>query len=77
MLTCQVPLPKFLHTWLGFTHVHVGFISALYHMDRGALKLLWATAQIMVSVSYNLDMTFPEPYGAITNALSFVQVQAT
>jgi hypothetical protein len=43
-------------------------------MDRGALKMLWGTFQIVQSVSFNLDVRFPEPYSTFTRMLSFVQV---
>lgn len=39
--------------------------------DSGSLKLLWATYQIIMSCSWNLDVTFPDPFN---NMLGFMTV---
>ena len=72
--TGDVVLPKFCKRLFGFSHIHIPLIGILWSMDRGAVKMLWATLQIVVSVSFNLDVTFPEPYGTLSGFLSFVQL---
>ena len=36
-------------------------LSVLTHVDKGTLKILWSTAQIISSVSWNLSISFPPP----------------
>jgi len=32
------------------------------NIERGSIKVVWVTAQIIVSISWNLDITFPSPF---------------
>jgi hypothetical protein len=43
-------------------------------MDSGALKLLWSTTLILMSISFNLNVVFPYPYGELTRYLSFINM---
>ena len=72
--TGDIPLPKCLWGVIGEKKIRIGLIAAIYAIDHGALKLLWGTAQIIVSVSFNLDIRFPEPFATITELLSPVQL---
>ena len=39
----------------------VSIIRILTKIDSGLLKVIWATYQIIVSISWSLSVTFPEP----------------
>ena len=54
--------------------LHIPVLGVLFHMESGALKLLWTTFQIISSISFNLDVVFPEPYRTVTAWLSFVKL---
>ena len=44
-------------------------------LDYGAVKTLMSTAQILVSIGVNLEVNFPEPYGTLSKAFSFINVE--
>lgn len=44
--------------------------DVIQHMDRGMLKVLWATAQILSLISPNLAVEFPEPFDSFLETLS-------
>jgi hypothetical protein len=52
----------------------IPIIGVIASIDSGALKLLWSTFQIVQSVSFNLNVTFPYPYTEITKWLAFIQL---
>ena len=39
-------------------------------VDGGALRVAWATAQIVQSVTWNIDVAFPSPFAQAASALS-------
>jgi len=48
--------------------------SAAYKLlssfDRGSLKVVWVTSQIIVSISWNLDISFPSPFSELLGLFS-------
>jgi hypothetical protein len=48
--------------------------SAAYNLiaslDRGSLKVVWVTSQIIVSISWNLDISFPSPFAELLGLFS-------
>ncbi len=40
---------------------HIPLVKILAKIDSGLLKVLWASYQIVVSISWSLSVTFPEP----------------
>jgi len=44
------------------------------HLDRGMLKVAWATLQILSTVSWNLAVQFPEPFSGALELLSFMSL---
>mmetsp|Transcript_43092 Transcript_43092/g.55360 ORF Transcript_43092/g.55360 Transcript_43092/m.55360 type:complete len:756 (-) Transcript_43092:2863-5130(-) len=58
----------------GQTRVRVPIIGVLFHIDIALLKVVWSTMQIIVSVSWTLQVTFPEPYQQLISWLSFLQL---
>ena len=45
-------------------------VQTLRQIDGGALRVCWATYQVAQSVSWNLDVSFPEPYPSLLRLLS-------
>ena len=44
------------------------------HVDRGMLKVAWATLQILSTVSWNLAVQYPEPFASALESLSFMSL---
>jgi len=44
------------------------------HLDRGMLKVAWATLQILSTVSWNMAVEFPEPFSGALELLSFMSL---
>jgi len=57
----KTPHPSSAHTTLVSQVLRIPLLGALFHMESGTLKQLWATFQILSSISFNLDVVFPEP----------------
>jgi hypothetical protein len=66
----DVPVPKSLQSVFG-KQIHIPLIGIIYHIERGTLKVLWTTFQIIQSVSFNLSIAFPYPYSQFVSWLSF------
>ena len=50
-------------------------LNVLQHIDSGQLKILWATGQIVSTISFSLRITFPEPFqGSMISQLSYLQM---
>jgi hypothetical protein len=58
----------------GKSEVQVPFVGMFLSMDSGALKVLFSTLQIVMSVSWNLNVTFPQPYQKFSHLMSFIQL---
>ena len=41
---------------------------------RPFLKVVWATYQITSTISWNLSVTFPQPFSSFLSLLSFLQL---
>jgi hypothetical protein len=67
-------VPHILRPWIGIAQLKIGFIRVIAMIDSGALKVLFSTFQIVMSVSWNLNITFPEPYNKFTQLMSFLQL---
>ena len=48
-------------------------LSTMHHIDKGTLKVLWSTTQIISSVQWNLSLQFPAPFSRFLGVLSFLQ----
>ena len=71
-----IPLPEVLtkkFPWLP-EQVQVPLVKTLTSIDGGAIKVIYATVQIVTSVSVNLDMTFPAPFSTMAGKVTFVQM---
>jgi len=44
------------------------------HLDRGMLKVAWATFQILSTISWNLAVQYPEPFATALESLSFMSL---
>ena len=44
------------------------------HLDRGMLKVAWATFQILSTISWNLAVQYPEPFATALESLSFMSM---
>jgi hypothetical protein len=53
-----------------FGYLH---LSTMHHIDKGTLKVLWSTTQIISSVQWNLSLQFPAPFSRFLGVLSFLQ----
>ena len=42
------------------------------HIDRGMLKVAWATFQILNTISWNLAIRYPEPFASVLESLDFM-----
>lgn len=49
-------------------------LSVLKHLDRGKLKILWTTFQLLSTISWNLSLAFPYPFSAFLLSFSFLQL---
>ena len=49
-------------------------LSILKHVDKGDLKVMWSTLQIICSVQWNLGVEFPAPFSNLLDVLSFLQL---
>jgi len=58
----------------GKSELKVPLMGMLCSIDSGALKVLFSTFQIVMSVTWNLNVTFPEPYKKFTELMSWVQL---
>jgi len=71
-----LPVPERLqappHHWP--EKMQVPGVGALMAIDKGTLKVLVVTLQIISSIAGNLDATLPEPFGGWLEAFSFVSI---
>ena len=49
-------------------------LSILKHVDKGDLKVMWSTMQIISSVQWNLGINFPSPFSKFLEVLGFLQL---
>ena len=49
-------------------------LNLFRHVDRGMLKVLWSTAQILSTISWNLALHFPAPFSDMLTTLSFSEL---
>lgn len=49
-------------------------MNVLKHLDRGKLKVLWSTYQLISTVSWNLSLVFPFPFSQMVSFLGFLQL---
>ena len=49
-------------------------LSVLKHVDKGDLKVMWSTMQIISSVQWNLGINFPAPFSKFLEVLGFLQL---
>jgi len=47
-------------------------VRFLLNIERGSLKVLWVTYQIVVSSSYTIGIQFPRPFSGMLNSLLFL-----
>ena len=62
--------------WRGFNlqkYVRLPSFPFLKHADKGTLKVLWSTTQIISSVQWNLSVRFPYPFSDFLGIMSFLQ----
>jgi len=70
-----VPVPEHLIYGYGFPdRLQLPLVGAIKMMDPGALKVIWVTLQIIMSVGWNLDMTFPPPFSSFLGQMSFMEL---
>lgn len=48
--------------------------SILKHIDRGMIKVVWATSQIIGTISWNLGVRYPQPFDKLLSVLAFLQL---
>lgn len=48
--------------------------SILKHVDRGMIKVVWATAQILGTISWNLRIRYPEPFQSLLKVFALLQL---
>lgn len=51
--------------------------NPLRHFDRGMVKVCWSTYQILSTVSWNLGVTFPEPFTSVTRFITHFNLDIT
>jgi len=56
------------------SRIHRLFIFFTTRIDRGILKVLWSTYQIVQSISFSIQITFPYPYSAFLEWLTFLEL---
>ena len=49
-------------------------MPVLKGVDQGQLKVVWSTLQIVASVSWSLDIPFPEPFASLLNIFAVTQL---
>jgi hypothetical protein len=70
-----VPTPLFLIKKYHFPErIQFPLVDVIMQIDSGAMKLIYVTIQIIVSVSTNLDMSFPEPFNTLSSMLGILQL---
>ena len=47
-----------------------GVFKFLASFDSGSVKVVWVTSQIIVSISWNLDIKFPAPFSSLLTLMS-------
>lgn len=55
-------------------HAYKSALSVLRQVDKGQLKVLYSTLQIVSTVSWNLNVVFPPPFSDLLGVFSFVQL---
>lgn len=50
------------------------FVTAFQKIDGGTIKVVVATVQIVLSISWNLDMAWPGPMANFSLGLSFIEL---
>lgn len=43
------------------------------HVDKGTVKILYSSAQIVSTVAFNFNVTYPEPFSSLLSAFRFLQ----
>ena len=69
-----LPVPERLRDRGWPDRIPVPGAGALMAIDKGALKVLWVTFQIITSISGSLDFAYPEPFYGFLESLAFVQI---
>jgi hypothetical protein len=49
-------------------------VKLVSHFDMGMARVAWSTYQIISSISWNLNVTYPQPFRSLLGALSFLQL---
>lgn len=49
-------------------------LNILKQLDRGKLKVLWITYQLLSTISWNLSLAFPYPFSVLLFYLGFLQL---
>ena len=50
------------------------FLGILSHVDGGSWKVILSTWQIVLSVAFNLEVSFPDPFSSALNGLSWLSI---
>jgi hypothetical protein len=48
--------------------------SILKQVDQGMIKVIWATSQIIGTISWNLSIRYPEPFDSLLKVLAYLQL---
>ena len=71
----RIPTPKKIKRIFGMKHdFELPLVGAIRMVDPGQAKIIWSTIQVVTSVSWGLDMKFPEPFASFSTSINVVQL---